>query len=71
MKTNVELLLKVGVYLNESYGVISDDELKEYVLNYFNKNLLSYRQLEFLKGYVDRHEIIPNSFAWMYSENIC
>ena len=66
--TNLKQLKKVCKEVNEKMDVINEEELKGIVSRYYKNDVISYRQWDFLMGYIERKEKISDSFAFMYSE---
>lgn len=66
--TNLKQLQKVCKEVNEKMDVISEKELKCIVNRYYKEDVISYRQWDFLIGYIERKEKISDSFAFAYSE---
>lgn len=66
--TNLKKLQKVCKEVNEKMDVISEEELKCIVNRYYEDDVISCRQWDFLIGYIERKEKISDSFAFMYSE---
>lgn len=70
MKTNVITLREISKYLNSHYGKVSNEYLNDFVLGYYNRNEISFKQYMLYLEYIKRHEEITNLFATMYSENM-
>lgn len=66
--TNLKQLQKVCKEVSEKMDVISEEELKGIVNRYYKEDVISYRQWDFLIGYIERKEKINDSFAFAYSE---
>lgn len=66
--TNLKDLQKVCKEVNEKMESVSKEDLKEILDGYYNGGTISYRQWDFLVGYVERKEKISDSFAFMYCE---
>ena len=66
--TNLKQLQKVCKEVNEKMNTVSEEELKETVGRYYEYDVISCRQWEFLIGYIERKEKISDSFAFAYSE---
>ena len=66
--TNLKQLQKVCKEVNEKMNTVSEEELKETVGRYYEDDVISCRQWEFLIGYIERKEKISDSFAFAYSE---
>lgn len=66
--TNLKQLQNVCKEVNEKMDVLSEEELKEIVNRYYKEDVISYRQWDFLIGYIKRKEKISDNFAFMYSE---
>lgn len=66
--TNLKDLQKVCKEVNEKMGAVSKEDLKGIVDGYYNGGTISYRQWDFLCGYIERKEKISDSFAFMYCE---
>ncbi len=66
--TNLKQLQKVCKEVSEKMDVISEEELKGIVNRYYKEDVISYRQWDFLIGYIERKEKISDSFAFAYSE---
>ncbi len=66
--TNLKQLQSVCKEVNEKMDVISEEELKGIVNRYYKEDVISYRQWDFLLGYIERKEKISDNFAFMYSE---
>ena len=66
--TNLKQLQNICKEVNEKMNLVSKEELKEVVGRYYKDDVISYRQWDFLLGYIERKEKISKNFAFMYSE---
>lgn len=54
--TNLKQLQSVCKEVNEKMDVISEEELKGIVNRYYKEDVISYRQWDFLPGYIERKD---------------
>ena len=66
--TNLKQLQEVCKEVNAKMDAVNEEELKGIVYGYYNNDVISYRQCEFLLDYIKRKEKISDNFAFMYSE---
>ena len=55
--------------LNRNLGIMDDMQRDNIIQYYYNRGLISYRQMYLLHTSVLKHECIHDSFIQMYSEN--